>query len=132
MTVFMDTSAIFAVMDGDDANHSKAKKIWQTVVTERIPIIVSNYILVESLALIQNRLGIKAVFAFQEDIFPLLLIEWVDKTDHLSGVAALLAASKRKLSLVDCVSFNLMRKLGIKEAFAFDQHFQKEGFRCLQ
>ncbi len=132
MTVFIDTSAIFAVMDGDDANHLKAKKIWEELLTGNVRMIVSNYILVESHALIQSRLGMQAVRTFHEDLFPLLSVEWVDRTDHLSGVAALLATSKRRLSLVDCVSFNLMRRLGIREAFAFDQHFRKEGFRCLR
>ena len=29
---------------------------------------------------------------------------------------------------IDCVSFVVMRELGIKEAFAFDEHFNQMGF----
>jgi predicted nucleic acid-binding protein len=93
--------------------------------------ISNNYILVESFALLQRRLGMEAVRVFQEDILPLINIEWIDKETHKSGMSALLAASKRNLSLVDCVSFETMRALGIKTVFAFDPHFAEQGFKCI-
>ncbi len=37
--------------------------------------------------------------------------------------------SKRNLSLVDCVSFVVMRRLGIKEFLGFDDDFIREGFK---
>ena len=43
-------------------------------------------------------------------------------------MTALLAAQRRKLSLVDCVSFAVMRLRGSQVAFAFDQHFAEERF----
>jgi predicted nucleic acid-binding protein len=43
-------------------------------------------------------------------------------------VAALLAARRRKLSLVDCASFTVMRQAGARLAFAFDRHFTEEAF----
>jgi len=87
--------------------------------------------LVESFALIQNRLGLEAARIFQEEIIPLVNIEWVNAGTHKSGVSALLAASRRKLSLVDYVSFEFMRALGIKRVFAFDPHFTEQGFQCI-
>lgn len=33
--------------------------------------------------------------------------------------------------IVDCVSFIVMRRLGITEAFTNDQHFQDAGFKIL-
>jgi predicted nucleic acid-binding protein len=38
------------------------------------------------------------------------------------------AANRRSLSLVDCVSFVVMRQLAIRDAFAFDRHFEEQGF----
>lgn len=131
MRIFIDTSAIYALIDRDDADHKKAKKIWIDLLNSENILITSNYVLVESFALIQNRLGLKAVRGFQEDMLPLINIEWVNAETHKSGMSALLAASKRKLSLVDCVSFEIMRTLGIKRAFAFDPHFKEQGFQCL-
>jgi len=39
-----------------------------------------------------------------------------------------LAANRRQLSLVDCVSFAAMRESGIEHYFAFDEHFDEQGF----
>ena len=35
---------------------------------------------------------------------------------------------RRGLSLVDCMSFIVMRKLEVRQAFAFDADFEREGF----
>jgi predicted nucleic acid-binding protein len=131
MRIFIDTSAIYALLDRDDIEHKKAKKIWIDLLHSEDILITSNYVLVESFALIQNRLGIEAVRGFQEDIIPLANIEWVNAETHKSGVSALLAASKRRLSLVDCISFEVMRNLAIKTIFAFDPHFAEQGFQCI-
>jgi predicted nucleic acid-binding protein len=131
MTTFIDTSAFFAVLDRDDANHPKAKEQWSEVLTRDDVMVTTNYVLVETFALLQHRLGLQAVRTFQEDVLPLLTVEWVGEDTHRSGVSALLAASKRRLSLVECVSFETMRALGIKKAFAFDPHFGEQGFRCV-
>ena len=64
-----------------------------------------------------------AVRAIQEDILPLLQTEWTDKDVHL------LAARRRKLSLVDCCGFSVMRRRNSGIAFAFDRHLAEEGFR---
>jgi predicted nucleic acid-binding protein len=44
------------------------------------------------------------------------------------ALVSLLAAGRKKLSLVDCVSFGIMREAGIRKAFAFDRHFTEQGF----
>lgn len=131
MIIFVDTSAFFALLDRDDANHQKAKKIWSDLLNSENTFITSNYVIIESFALIQHRLGLEAVRGFQEDLLPLINVEWVDEAMHKSGVSGLLAASRRKLSLVDCVSFETMRRLGIKTAFTFDPHFEEQGYKCI-
>jgi predicted nucleic acid-binding protein len=42
----------------------------------------------------------------------------------------MLAAGRKKLSLVDCVSFETMRLLGVTIAFTLDKHFKEQGFIC--
>ena len=84
--------------------------------------------MLETCALLQRRLGLDAVRTFRDDILPLFRVLWVNERQHELGMAARVAANRRKLSLVDCVSFCLMRENGIAEAFAFDGHFTEEGF----
>ena len=129
--VFFDTSAFLAILNKDDANHQRAKRLWGELIYSENILITNNYVTVESLALIQRRLGMESVRVFQEDVLPLMNIEWIDKAIHEAGISALLTASRKKLSLVDCVSFEIMRNLGIKKVFAFDPHFEEQGFEVI-
>lgn len=76
----------------------------------------------------QHRLGIAARRAFHQDVVPILRVEWVTESQNRAAVEALLTAARKKLSLVDCVSFQLIRDSGVREAFCFDKHFQQQGF----
>jgi len=129
--VYVDTSAFLAVLDADDKNHEQAKKVWKELLTSEVSLICSSYVLVETYALVQNRLGIEATRVFHEDIYHLLQIEWVEKSLHMYGINSVLIANRRSLSLVDCVSFVIMRKMGIKKVFTFDTHFVEQGFECI-
>jgi hypothetical protein len=57
-------------------------------------------------------------------------VEWVDERTYALGADIVLARNKRELSLVDCVSFVVMTRLGIRDVFTFDPHFRREGFKC--
>ena len=131
MIYYIDTSALLAILDADDKNHIKAKEQWTDLVLAEATLICSDYVLVESLALIQHRIGLMAVKVFHEDIFPILTVEWVDESIYQAGITSVLIASRRDLSFVDCISFETMRRLGIQSAFSFDKHFKKQGFLCL-
>jgi predicted nucleic acid-binding protein len=43
-------------------------------------------------------------------------------------IVAVIAANRRDLSLVDAVSFDVMRRRGISRAFGFDRQFAEAGF----
>jgi uncharacterized protein len=131
VTTFVDTSALLALMDANDRQHAAAYAVWERLLGQDEPLVCTSYVLVETFALLQHRLGLAAVRAFHEDVQPLLHIEWVDAARHGRSVAALLTAGRRQLSLVDCASFEAMRRLALTNAFAFDQHFVEQGFTCL-
>jgi len=130
MTVFVDTSAFYAFLDTHDRNHEIAKKAWTEFLSQGELLVTSNYVIVETDALLRKRAGLAVVRKFHEDILPAITIAWVDQQIHASGVNATLAGSKGGPSLVDCVSFAMMRQLGLKDVFAFDSHFADQGFAC--
>lgn len=129
--IFVDTSAFYAILDRDDELHQAARTLWQRFVAEDAPLATSNYVLVECFALIQARLGLPAVRAFHQAALPLLRVLWIGLEDHQAAVHALLTANRRGLSLVDCSSFQLMHRHGLRCAFAFDRHFAEQGFDLL-
>jgi predicted nucleic acid-binding protein len=128
MTVFVDTSAFYAVLDRDDSNHAEAKTVWTRLVREGATFLTNNYVLVETAALLQHRLGMAALRVFQEEVVPLLQVDWISEERHRGGIEAVLAAGRKRLSLVDCVSFQTMRENGVRSVFCFDAHFGVQGF----
>ena len=130
MSVFIDTSGFIAVLDKDNARHTEAAKTWMDILTSEEDLVTTNYVLVETCALVQNRLGMTAIKIFQEDVVPVLRIEWIDKDVHHAAMGIMLAAGRKKLSLVDCVSFETMRLMGVTIAFTLDKHFKEQGFIC--
>lgn len=128
MNIFIDTSAFLAVLDKDDANHANAAPFWEKIISGGDRLLCHNYILVETSALVLRRLGTEALRVFEQDIVPILRVIWVTEDIHAAAVGAQLVASRRSLSLVDCVSFEVMRRTGVRAAFAFDRHFAASGY----
>ena len=131
MSTFVDTSAILAVLDADDRQHARAAAAWQTLIETEDELVVTNYVLVEAFALVQSRLGLKAARTFQQDVVPMLRVSWMGEESHDAAVTALLTAARRRLSLVDCASFDAMRRSGLTRAFSLDRHFGEQGFTLI-
>lgn len=129
--IFVDTSALIALLDADDRHHGRAKRTWKKLLESGDRLISTNYVLVEAFALAQSRMGSEASRAFEESFFPFMAVEWIDRATHAAGVSAVLVAGRKKLSLVDCVSFEVMRRLAIRQVFCFDRHFREQGFTIL-
>ena len=103
--VFIDTSAFYAILDRDDSCHAAARHTWNQLLDSRAPLLTTNYVLLETTAIVQRRIGLAAVRTFQEDIIPVLTVDWVTPSRHNAALDAVLTANRRDLSLVDCVSF---------------------------
>lgn len=126
--VFADTSGLFALLSTTDDNHARAKRAFGNLRARQALLVSTSYVLVETYALVGRRLGLDAVRSFRADFAPLIDVVWVDETLHNAGVDLLLDRRKRLFSLVDAVSFIVMRQRSVAEAFAIDPHFEQEGF----
>ena len=130
--VFVDTSAMYAVLDADDTNHEAASTTWQRLLdgleSDDVEAVTHGSVIVEVVALVQRRLGMDAAKVVLDDLVPLFSTVWVDQVLHDRASAAMLAAGLRGVSLVDWTSFEVMRRRGIEQAFAFDGCFQERGF----
>lgn len=128
MTTFVDTSALYALLDRDDQNHAAAAAWFTGHDPNTDDLLTHNYVVVESAALADRRLGVDAARVLLEDILPVISLQFVDESLHRAATSAYLSASRRGPSLVDRTSFELMRHRGIDVAFAFDRDFQAAGF----
>lgn len=127
-SVFIDTSAFITLTDGADPRRGRAMVVWRDLVRRASPLITNNYVILETSALVQHRWGMRALQQFTTAVVPLLTVDWIDEERHRAAVELTLMVNRRALSLVDCVSFQTMRRRGIQTVFCFDDHFREQGF----
>lgn len=129
MKTFVDTSALYALLDADDDEHAPAARWFAGPGTSPTEVLVThNYVVVESAALVHHRLGVAAVRDLFDALLPALTVSYVDDALHQRASAAYLAGLGRRVSFVDRVSFQVVRDLELDRAFAFDRDFATEGF----
>jgi predicted nucleic acid-binding protein len=131
VSLFVDTSALLALLDRGDRDHGRTAAAWRAALAGDDEIWTSSYVLVELTALAQSRLGVPAVRLFETEIVPALRVDWVGEDLHRAAMSALLTAAKRALSLVDCVSFEVMRRRGIRRVLTLDADFGRQGFDAI-
>lgn len=129
--IFLDTSAIYAMADQADPRHEVARTRFGKLIDAGEEILTHNYILVESMALLQSRLGLPTALKLARDA-SVFLVEWVDQVTHEEAVRQMARRGSRQASLVDQVSFLIMQRRGVQVAMAFDQDFVKAGYRIFE
>lgn len=129
MKVFVDTSGIFALLVKNDSKHSMAKDSFDNYAKNKAQLYSSSFVIVETTALLHKRIGLDSVRDFNTKILPLLEIIWTDKQWYARAIHRLFLLSQRDVSLVDCLSFEIMESLDISLAFAFDKHFNEIGYQ---
>jgi predicted nucleic acid-binding protein len=126
VSTFIDTSAIYALLDADDINHHRAAEVFAHL--RDTEVLTHAYVVVESLALVTRRLGRAAAEQLIDDLLPVLRVEPVDGALHLAAIAAFREAGTPGVSFVDRTSFAFMHVHALQIAFAYDADFGRAGF----
>ena len=130
MKVFIDTSAIYAALVRTDRMHAEAgKKLAELCGERRATLVTTSFVTLETFSLLQARFGLETALRFDQELCPHLDVVHVDKDLYQRGIRRVSLRKKRKVSLVDCISFIFMEEQGIPTAFALDKHFTQEGFQ---
>lgn len=124
-----DTSAIYALIDRDDANHRRATAILRSSVRQGVTPLITNFIVAESHALLLSRLGAGIARDWlTKQIWP---IEPVTLADERKAKEIIQRYTDKEFSYTDATSVAVMERLGITAAFAFDIHFKQYGVKLL-
>jgi uncharacterized protein len=126
VTAFVDTSAIYALLDRSDDGHARAVRGQQDLLGEEL--VTHGYVVVETISIVHRRLGPVATARLIDDFLPALRIVDVNESLRTRATAGFRAAVGSHISLVDRTSFEIMRDLSITRAFALDGDFQTAGF----
>ena len=129
--IYVDTSAFYALIDRSDDNYAKASALWPRLLEDRITLLTSNYVVSETTALLQNRLGFEAARLFHQSIVDILEVHWIDKTIDQLAFELWLSLGRKLRSLVDCASFIIMRQDHVEKTFCFKPWFHEQGFEIL-
>lgn len=128
MNVFADTAGLFALLVANDYMHVRAKVNFAYFAENRVQLLTSSLVLMETSALLQRRVGLPPVHDLHSRILPLMEVIWVDNQWYGRAMQRLLVQGQRDVSLVDCLSFEIMETREITVAFTFDRHFEENGF----
>ena len=122
---FVDSSALIALVDRDDASHAAAVDAYRGLVIDGYKLFTTNYVVAETFDLLRAGLGLAVAQRWLRD--SRLAIYHADEQDEAKARRLVLRASEqRSLSLTDAVSLVVMDRLGVADAFAVDQHFLAE------
>ena len=130
MSVFVDTSAVYALLDAGDSNHEHAIRATERLLGEDL--VTHSYVVVELVSLVRRRLGADAAARLIDELLPAIDVTDVDATLRARALAAFRASTGSAVSLADRTSFEFMRQRGIRRAWTMDADFTAEGFEAVE
>lgn len=131
LSIVVDTSGIYAFLVHTQTGHADVVETVRRVLDDGRDLSTTSYVVLETISLVQHRVGLAPLHDFVEHVMPMLSVTWVAEALHRRGVQRMFRENRRRLSLVDCVSFEFMRERGLREALALDSDFVGAGFRVL-
>lgn len=116
-----------------DKFHKQAASYYRNLSVEKVHLVTSNYVLVETYTRIRYDDGHAKAIKFHSLIKEAvktgrLHIEWVTTAIHQEAWTIFKEYADQLFSFVDCTSFVIASHAGVKEAFGFDEHFNTMGF----
>ncbi len=129
--VFLDTVGLIALWDKDDQWHDAAERAYQSIANARRTAVTTTFVLLECGNTAARR-------TFRKDVCDLrdaleLRDELIAPTNEewLQTWAAYQRGEAGDAGIVDHVSFLVMKRLAIAEAFTNDKHFEAAGFKVI-
>ncbi len=128
--LFVDTSAWIAVVNNRDQYHLAAGDFYKDCFNHYRSLISSNLVLAETYIILRMDCGSETALNWWDKLAASLRIEIIYADSDITGEAITLLKQYRdqRISLTDAVSFRIMERHTIREAFTFDSHFSTAGF----
>ena len=131
--IFIDTGAFVARHLLRDQHHATAVAGWEQLTRRGWRCLTTSFVLDETITLLARRAG--GSFAAERARAMLgserLTVVRPSADVELAALDLLEKFHDKDFSFTDCVSFVMMRKLGIEQVAAFDDDFRREGFTSL-
>ena len=126
--VFLDTVGLLAIWDENDQWHRAAQPVYEQMLATRKSIVTSEFVLLECGNAASRRPYRSAVIRFRDEMWASGRVVNPTEQDCQSAWINYTAGNVSGAGIVDHVSFVIMRRLGITDAFTNDRHFKAAGF----
>ena len=128
--LFVDTAGWMSMADVGDPLHEASMSARDEWLEDGGLLLISNYVVDETLTLIRMRLGLAAALKWWEIITesPRCKTEWITPGRAEKSLRWFFKWQDQSFSFTDCTSFVVMRELGIEKALTADRHFITAGF----
>jgi len=132
-SVFVDTSAWYALIDRRDAGHGRTASLIRELITGGTRLVTTDYVIDESCTLAKARSGSEAAIRLLDLLgqTAALDMEWIASERFERAEGLFRKYRDQAFSFTDCSSFVVMRERSIEEAVTTDDHFRVAGFRPL-
>jgi uncharacterized protein len=126
--IFVDSSFWISIVARRETRHDAARALFERHAGS--PLVTSTDVRGETWTFLRYRYGHRAAVAFLDRLAAAsnTRVAFVDERLHSEALRWVRARDERPYSFVDATSFALMRRLGIRDAFAFDGDFAAAGF----
>ena len=122
LAIFVDSSAIVALVDRDDSAHAAAVTAYGDLLAQGYKLFTTNYVIAEAFDLLSTGVGPDVARRFLRDCK--LAIYHADEQDERRAKRIVLRQTgPNGLTLTDAVSFVVMERLSVADAFAVDPGF---------
>jgi predicted nucleic acid-binding protein len=129
--VFLDTVGLLAVWDVSDQWHAAADAAYQELLKQARPLVTTPFVLLECGNAAARRPYRPRVNALRQALIQAGLLVEPTPQEVEEAWAAYDRRDAAEAGIVDHVSFAVMRRLGLTEAFTNDSHFRAAGFTVL-
>lgn len=125
--VFLDASFWIARRDPQEARHRESLVILERLVKQKASFVSTSLVFAEIHARFSRSRILREVVIRDFWRNPLLHLEQPAHADYEAALNLLSEFQDKAFSFCDAVSFVLMRRLKVREAAAFDDHFDQMG-----
>jgi len=129
--IFVDTSAHFALANVRDVDHKAAERFLHELATKRVTMVVTNFIIAETYTLMLRKVGRDRAIEYIESLCEASEVVRVSEDDEKKAWEIILRYKDKDFSYVDATSFAVMERIGMRESFTFDRHFEQYGLNKL-
>lgn len=132
-SVFVDTSAWYALIDRRDQDHDRTAELVSGFVRNGVRLVSTDYVLDESYTLARARSGTEAALRLMDLVeqTSALDLEWIGSERFGRAERLFRRYDDQPFSFTDCTSFVVMEERELTEAITRDEHFRIAGFRLL-